>query len=214
VDGEERFYSGTEVAIMRAVAKLSGKDLLLLLLYAPTDSGEAEGIRGRTRLVKMVFLFWKELYDDFRFDREIDRRKLPRFYAWYYGPFSRDVYADIDFFVHIGFIQTKQCSGVEALREEAEEYLFWESEMDIAEAVPSVSEYSEEVIELTERGVGYVRDARLWSRLSSRQQRALSGFRCRLAHAPLFAILKYVYEKYPEMTRSSVIKDEVAGYRY
>ena len=190
---------------------LTGKDILLLLLYAPNTDGEPCGIMGRTRLTKMVFLFEKEVYEDFKFDREIARDKLPAFYPWNYGPFSRDVYADIDFFVHIQFVRTRQCSDEQPLREEAEEYQLWETDLDDPSSTTSVTEYAQELIDLTVLGRQYVEDREVWSRLSSNQQAALIEFKRRFSEAPLFAILRYVYDRYPDMTSKSVIREQVVG---
>ena len=193
---------------MVAGKKLSGKDLLLLLLYAPGVSGKVcEAIRGRTRLTKMVFLFETEIYESFKFDKVMEAEKLPEFKAWRYGPFSRDVYSDMDFFAHIGFVEMRECGDGETLEAEAEEFRRWESEVDIADDV--VSEYSEEVIRLTGLGQGYVEDRKLWDNLSDNQRDALGTFKSRMAAAPLYAILKYVYEKYPKYTELSDIRDRV-----
>jgi hypothetical protein len=190
---------------------LNGKDVLLLLLYAPSVRGEPQGVKGRTRLTKMMFLFEKEVYDAFRFDCEILREKLPTFYAWNYGPFSRDVYADIDFFVHVGFVQTTQCSDEQPLREEAEEYQLWQSDLDPPDSTMAVTEYAEELIALTDMGRHYVKQKELWTRLSENQKAALVEFKRRFTEAPLFAILRYVYERYPRMTAKSAIREKVMG---
>lgn len=47
--------------------KLTGKTLILILLYAPTEDGAMNTpISGRTRLMKMGFLFQEEIADQFK----------------------------------------------------------------------------------------------------------------------------------------------------
>lgn len=70
----------------RLIMKLTGKRLLLLLLYSSTKKKEANvPIVGRTRLMKMVFLFEKELLDEFEKNRTFEEIALPEFFAWKYG---------------------------------------------------------------------------------------------------------------------------------
>lgn len=198
---------------MPARTKLSGKDLLLLLLYAPgLTANTCEGISGRTRLMKMVFLFKEEIYPSVSFDKSIDFEKLPSFYSWSYGPFSRDVYSDLEFFVDIGFVEARSSEEAETPAAEAAEYSLWESELGLEDL--AVSEHTQEKVELTEKGKGYVEYSGLWCGLSERQQDALAEFKKRLVGIPLYAILKYVYEKYPEYTEKSKIKDTVISAKH
>src|SRR5436305_3868248 len=105
----------------------SSKDLLLLLLYAKGARGEAaEPIAGRTRLMKMVFLFDKELRRDFDLGRVIADEAIPRFEAFDYGPFSANVYSDLEFLIGLNFI-TVTFSGETVPDEEKAEYEYWSS---------------------------------------------------------------------------------------
>jgi len=193
-----------------ASSKLSGKDLLLLFLYAPGATGQLlEGIRGRTRLTKLLFIFKEEIYKDFSFNVTIEESRLPNFYPWNYGPFSSDVYTDIDFFTHIKFVKIRKCENIPPSTEEAEEYSYWENDIGIDNEVTATSEFYEELIELEPLGKQYIESKGIWERLSDKQQSALSTFKHRFAKAPLKAILKYVYDKYPEMTSKSKIKNKV-----
>ena len=57
----------------------SSKDLILLLLFAKGHENAAnEPIRGRTRLMKMVFLFDKEVRRRFNLEKTAEGA-LPRF---------------------------------------------------------------------------------------------------------------------------------------
>ena len=62
--------------------KLTGKKLLLLLLYAPSEKEKFnDPISGRTRLMKMVFLFKEELCSDFMKDKIFEGVDLPEYFA-------------------------------------------------------------------------------------------------------------------------------------
>ena len=81
--------------------ELNGKDLLLTLLYLPGKTNQInEKIIGRTRITKMIFLFEKELYKNFD---NIKEDNLPDFFAYDYGPFSKELLDDIRFFKMIGY---------------------------------------------------------------------------------------------------------------
>ena len=196
---------------------LSGKELLVMLLYAPDASGALNvPIRGRTRLVKTVYLFRQELYKKFKFDEVIQQKDLPNFKAWDYGPFSRDVYQDLEFLLVTDFV-VKQSTGEAPAFEEVVERSHvnntvlsaYDRSGDAVEG--AVSEFEEEQFSLTDKGRAYAEE-RVWSKLSSKQKEGLAAFKDRLTKAPLIAILKYVYENYPAEASKSKIKEKVLRY--
>ncbi|MDE0473642.1 MAG: hypothetical protein OXI50_03715 [Gammaproteobacteria bacterium] len=192
---------------------LTGKDLLLLLLYAPSDetADVAAPIAGRTRLAKLMFLFKREVWQKAGFDSIVPREKLPRFFPWRFGPFSKDVFNDVDFFRTIGFLEaTSAGSDANATAPaEAFERAYWaDADPDSAStssSEPGLDEYEEETFALTSEGIQYIEDKHLWATLSGNQQSALIQFKRRLANAPLYAILKYVYSAYPNTISKSEI---------
>lgn len=70
---------------------LTKADLLLLLL----DANERELVRGKTRLVKLIYIASKKL-----------RKHLPvyEFRWYYYGPFSNDLVNDLEILAEEGLI--------------------------------------------------------------------------------------------------------------
>ena len=59
----------------------SPKDLVMLLLYAKGHTGRVcEPIRGRTRLMKTVFLLKEELLPKMRLKQSLSRDAFPVFY--------------------------------------------------------------------------------------------------------------------------------------
>ncbi len=78
---------------MNNKSKLTGADALLLLLYLDNQSV----INGAVRLTKMMFLFENEIAPNMK-NGEIDIEKLPKFFPYNYGPFSKDVYEQLGLF--------------------------------------------------------------------------------------------------------------------
>ncbi len=190
-----------------AKINMTGKDLLLLLLYAPgTTRKSNEPIRGRTRLMKLIFIFEREIYKVFEFDRIIAEDNLPGFLKYYFGPFSHDVFNDIEFFKQIRFIQVTTDEKSDVTPEEEEEYRWWEDNISLP--INDISQYTEEIFELSDKGMKYVETEKLYASLSEKQRNILQEYKKKFNSAPLYAILQYVYKKYPEMAERSKIKDK------
>jgi len=82
--------------------RISRSDMLLLLLYAPGPSGQkCEPIRGKTRLQKEVFLTQKSLRDAGIFT-------YYPFRPYKLGPYSKDLYEDIEWMEHEGVLEVRK----------------------------------------------------------------------------------------------------------
>ncbi len=183
------------------------KDILLLLLYSPGCAGKAnEPIVGRTRLVKMLYLFKKEAMEYFRKGTEIDEDSFYCFYAWNFGPFSTEVYDDITFFLLRGFVQSS-ISESQALPESEAEWEQWSSRSGVATDENVCDEYNDEEFQLTKKGLRFTEE--LYDTLTRSQKTHLREFKVRTSAAPLRALLRYVYSNYPDDATQSQIKDEV-----
>lgn len=82
-------------------------DVLKMLLYAPTPSAPrpgSRGIIGRTRLQKEVFLAQKALRD-----KQVKRKY--GFMPYHYGPFSRQLYFDVNLLRSRGLVEEKTSLG-------------------------------------------------------------------------------------------------------
>ena len=102
------------------------KDLIMLLLYSSGESDkDNEPISGQTRLMKMIFLFGKELKKQFLKDEELNEAVFPEFQAYDYGPFSRQVYADLEWLVNMGFIEAYDSKSSKIFEEERGEFDYW-----------------------------------------------------------------------------------------
>ena len=183
----------------------SCKDLILLFLYAKGHTGkQSEPIVGKTRLVKMVFLFEKEIRRKFNLDAQIDASAMPEFKGHNFGPFSPKIYEDLEFLVDMGLVDISGSGEEELLEDEKQEYEYWRATADGKER-PFQESFS-----LTDIGKEFV-ETRLATRLTKEHWKVVDEFKERCTSASLKALLKYVYTRYPEMTKKSSIRDEVLG---
>lgn len=186
------------------------KDILLLLLYSPGITDDVnEPIIGRTRITKQLFLFKKEVLKHFKRGTAIDKDNFYEFFAWNFGPFSREVYDDLAFFKLRDFIEDSE-SGEEILPESVEEWTEWlKMTGSVIDDEDVISEYHEEVYKLTEKGCKFA--AQLYETLSQEQKTLLKEFKERTQRVRLRALLKYVYENYEEVIGKSTIAERVLG---
>ena len=185
----------------------SSKDLIMLLLYAKGHKGErCEPIKGRTRLMKMVFLFDEEIRRKFNLEKAIPDETMPKFIEYDYGPFSSQVFSDLEFLVELGFVRAGRAGDAEPLPEEALEYNYWQAGADLDREAEGPA-YEEE-FSLTKLGCDFVKDE-LAEDLEEEQWGTLDEFKGRCTAASLRALLRYVYTKYPKWTTQSKIRDEV-----
>jgi uncharacterized protein YwgA len=155
--------------------------------------------------MKMVFLFEKELRPKFRLSSAVPAGAIPDFKPYDYGPFSSDVFSDLEFLVELGFVQVRRL-GDEAGAEEQSEYEYWQAagaDRELEEGPVFEEEFS-----LTPLGRDFVEDREAGT-LTTAQWAALDDFKSRCLKFPLRALLRYVYMKYPLMTTQSRIRDKV-----
>jgi|SRR6185295_4774874 len=182
----------------------SRKDLLLVLLFSPgKEQIINEPIIGRTKLIKAIFLFNKEIWKKFKGDISMSDDMLYQFFPWNYGPFSKQVYDDITFFILSEFLRVEVTNG-ELIVEEAAEWSYW---LDDSGIESEYNEFNEEAFKLTEKGVQFAES--LYKGLTKNQQNLLQEFKSRIQSIPLRALLKYVYTTYPDQTVKSQIVNKI-----
>ena len=193
-------------------SKLNSKKLFLLLLYSPGITENLnEPIRGRTRIVKAMFLFEEEIKKKFIKNSNIEDIEMPDFYAWDYGPFSKEVYNDIEFFINNGFIENQFLQDELSIFE-FNEFLNWADDYMFDDEKGFLLNYNkEEEFRLTDTGIKYIQKTALFESLTTNQKKILKDFKETINKASLEAILRYVYLKYPEYTKKSKIKDRIIG---
>lgn len=195
------------------MAKISNsKDFLMLLFYAKGHKGnQCEPIRGRTRIMKMVFLFEKEIRRKFNLDKAISSDILPAFEPYDFGPFSSQVFSDLEFLIELGLLGVKPVHEEDILPESGMEYDYWQASAGIDNG--SIGPEYEEDFQLTTLGKQFVQDGEAGS-VTKEQEKALDEFKARCTGVSLRSLLKYVYTKYPETTTESKIRTEISLERY
>ena len=203
--------------------KLIGADYLLLLLYL----NEKEPIRGAVKLTKMMFLFEKQIAPMLK-KKGLESDKLPEFFAYNYGPFSKDIYQQLDLFKSINFIKiedectNEELSSADNIVENEFEDECIDEELSSADNMVEnefVDECYEGDIELktennywiykiTDKGSGYV-ESELLPNIEEQHKILLEQFKKKITDMPTKKLLYYVYTQYPEYTDKSLIKEEV-----
>lgn len=173
-------------------SNLDREDILLLLLSALSACGTKERVAGITRLEKMMFLLQKET----RFSGKLQNKF--KFEPWKFGPFSKEIYADLDLLTSLGLVDAEErplSSYVE--HTEREEYTrLIEPEED--------EEIVEKTFSLTDRGCKVAEKLRTW--ISEKDWQEIAQLKKRFEKVPLTRLIQYVYQKYPETTSKSVLE--------
>jgi uncharacterized protein YwgA len=185
----------------------NSKDLLILLLYSSGAKGQlCEPIQGQTRLMKMMFLFEKELQKQFNFNKILDASAFPDFAPFDYGPYSGKVYEDLEFLVNMGFVEVQEDGESEILEEEKREFDYWSATSSTDEEL-NINSLGRK-FKLSAIGKGFAEEE-LWGHLDKNQIDILQKFKTRCTATSLRSLLRYVYTNYENMTKKSVIKDEI-----
>lgn len=183
--------------------KLNGADYLLLLLYLDNKSP----ILGAIRLEKMMFLFNNEIAPRLK-ETGLDSDKLPEFIAYNFGPFSKDVYEQVELFKGIGFLQVINLKAKEELIEADD----WEEGPFSKELDYTGFQLNEEKryykYQMLDSGADYV-SKKICPELTEEQLAMLLQFKKKITSLSPKQILRYVYTKYPDFTSNSLIKNEV-----
>lgn len=172
-------------------------DLLIVLLYAPGSTGRfAESICGITRLQKLVFL----LKQGEGPGSIVEAAKEILYKAYKMGPFSQELYSDIDLLKSLGFLQTKKL-----------EYFIPDDE-DKPDGVTEDDGSSQQSVESTEYalvGQGIRAGQELFEGLPRSDRDGLVKFKSFFNALPLRQLLIFVYKKYPNFTGESVIRGQL-----
>lgn len=174
---------------------LETDDAIVLLLGAPgateRDRGRIEGI---TRLEKLLFLLEKET------EAAAWLKETADFRSDNFGPFSAKAYQDIETLATYGLVNDSAM-----LSDSAEDT--WETENIIGEA--TAEPYATRNLELTDRGKRYYEA--LLAELPSEAESVVSGLKRRFGSIPLRRLIRYVYQRHPDFTDRSIIRDEILG---
>lgn len=186
---------------------ISSKDLLLCFLYSPgVNSDNNEPIIGRTKLTKMMFLFEKEILSSFFKDNV--KINLPEFVPYYFGPFSKQLFEDLSFFLSIGMILASETNTPISFADKIEnDNVFDDDIWGEAQFEEDENEEFEKSYLLSDSGNRYVEN-NLWSLFTKTQKDKLREFKAQINRISLDSLLRYVYTKYPESAKNSKIADK------
>jgi len=163
---------------------LNKLEFLLLLLYIPGfTKKENESIKGITRLDKIIFLVQKKL-----------ELNIYNFIEYDYGPWSSEIQSDIRLLGEGGLVkivEDKLLISVEVI-----------DRTDKDEIVNTIEIYS-----LTPGGEKIAKE--IFDKLNNNEKKILLEIKYEFNKIPLTDLIKYVYEKYPEMTTKSKILDKI-----
>jgi uncharacterized protein len=181
------------LARMSGTKPLETDDAIVLVLGAPGGKDRPGYLEGVTRLEKLIFLLeretpvrdWMTESGDFR--------------SWRFGPFSSKVYEAADTLAAAGLIRDSANKATSAEDR-------WESLNALMDA-QELDPYTTRTFELTERGQQYYRA--LLKELPPEAPQVLAKFKSKFARLPLRQLVRYVYQRYPQYTDKSEIKDEI-----
>jgi len=189
--------------------KLSSSDFLLLLL----DLDNQKPIVGAIRLMKMMFLFEKEIAPVIT-KKGANLDVMPAFIAYDFGPFSKDVYEQIELFENLEFISTKQVAASESTDELDDwETLYGEDifDVELKDGYRKLNiDYKSVCYSLAERGHKYV-TLKILPELSEEIVDLLLRFKKKINGITTQQLLYYVYSRYEKYTTASKIKEKVLG---
>ena len=170
-------------------------DAIVLLLGAPglteQDRGRMEGI---TRLEKLLFLLEKET------DATSWLKEDAGFSSNNFGPFSAKAYQEIEMLTSAGLVEDSA-----KLTDSAEDT--WETENIIGEK--PADPYATRDLSLTDKGSRYYKA--LLSELPEGAEGVVGELKRRFGSMPLRRLIRYVYQRYPDFTDKSIIRDEILG---
>lgn len=189
--------------------KLNAADYLLFLL----DADERAPINGAIRLMKMMFLFNQEIMPAISQKGAIVG-ELPQFIAYDFGPFSKDIYEQIEFFENLKFLKTSPVDAIEHTDEFDDwETIYGEDVLDVTlkDGYRRLNiDYKSIKYEITERGDKYVQ-TKISPELSNEIKDLLTNFKRKINSITTQQLLFYVYSRYENFTTASKIKEKVLG---
>lgn len=178
--------------------EINARDILLLLLYLPGTKDEInEPIIGTSKIIKMMFIFKEELLCYFS---TMQKDNFLEFFAYNYGPFSKELLDNIRFLKSVNLIESKPCLNVVAGEVEIGEYLYDITEDTVFNSEIKLEEVGYEGIPkyyLKERGMKYVQD-KIIGNYTKEQLSKLQLLKRKINTLNMQQILSYINVKYKD----------------
>lgn len=173
-------------------------DLLLTLLYSPGDSSEfGEPIEGRTRMQKLMFL----LQQDGEHSELVEEARGLDYDAYKMGPYSKDLTKNLEELESANIVKSERLKYW--IRDDADPGT---QEVDV-ESSGGKEEVESEKYMLTDIGKKIAKD--IWEKLGDDERQSMEEFKSFFNSLSLRQLLIYTYERFPEYTTESEIKDEL-----
>lgn len=183
--------------------QISKSDLILLLLYSKGFSGKINGpIQGITRLMKLLFLLHKEKNFESPFN----------FQPYKMGPFSDEVYPELEFlhtfpnpetpFIKMNAVGTIDSSVNPEQMKLVDDIAIFDDEDYLHTTSEANKEFS-----LSSLGEKVAKE--LWNNLDVDQRNAIEKIKKQYGNLTLRNLLRHIYNKYPDMTGKSEIKNQL-----
>jgi len=184
------------------------KEVILVLLGATDpDAANEAMLVGRTRLQKMLFLAAQHLKP----------QVAARFEAYSYGPFDESVESDVEFLASEGLVEASGYESITQLPEDDADrgrlVLDWIRTRNEAAAS---SQDEIETYRLTRAGMEWVRRflaSEEFGTSDAKQQLWAECIKLKatFGRVPQRELVDYVYANFPEFTKNSKIRDQVAA---
>jgi len=175
-------------------------DLLITLLYAPGSTNSVnEPIEGITRFQKLMFLLGQGMGPT----QLVEYAKSCGYKPYKMGPYSDKLNNELDTLVSAGIIKTEQLTywiSDDSDESKDEEY---DADLGISSSkVVTSYKYS-----LTKFGETIGKS--IWDSIPKSNQQGLSKFKSFFNSLTLRQLLIFAYEKFPEYTTRSIIKEQL-----
>lgn len=170
-------------------------DDLVVLLLGSEGTATPGRIDGITRLEKLIFLLERET----PVGTWLTER--PDFRSHRFGPFSSKIYEAVETLAAAGLLRDSANPGSDPQDAwETVNFVLDESDTD---------PYANRVFILTDQGWNYYRA--VLKDLPPEAPRLIADFKKRFASISLRQLVRYVYERYPEFTDKSEIRNQILG---
>lgn len=185
---------------------LKNRAELLLVLLGTGDTGAVVGgaqaaVKGITRLEKLLFLLTHEM----GFLQGAAEEDGFHFVPFRMGPWTNEVYDEVDFLESIGLLERQGSSQAPAADAEHNDELFSQTILEKYQKGASSPGEQMEEFSLTESG--RKKALELWGQLSPADRTKIIDLKRRFARMDLQQLLRYVYKKFPDYTSESEIKE-------
>lgn len=171
--------------------------IILALLYAP--GFPTTSIEGITRLQKLIFLISKET------NLLKGKDEQPAFRPYKMGPFSEQIYDEVDFLKSLGLIEEGKTLEADVTSKVEEDLFFDDQMLDKYQKGETSTDEKVATYALSDKGRKVAKQ--IFDSLPDPDKKYIKNLKLKFGNLSLRQLLRYVYKKYPEYTTQSEIKE-------